>query len=558
MLVFGVTLLTLYGKIASLYIRAARDVKRINSVAHSPIYDQFSSVLTGLSTIRAFQRTHFYLNRMFGLIDNGAKSTWSLQLLSRWMSFRMGMLGAVFVTVVAVSILLGNIDSSLAGFALVFALRYTGILTRLLTNITSIELGFNAAERVLEYVELKTEPQDGDDAPAAWPSEGKIEVENLTVGYSEELPAVLKDINFDVKAGERIGVVGRTGAGKSTLAAVLFRLLEPRQGFVRIDGIDISKIKLSQLRKRLAIIPQDPFLFSGTLRSNLDLDDSVDDYDLQVVLRRVHLVDPRTGDPQRPSAYPPVEEAVAAVEPSPADAAVAAVENGTITPVPEQGLAPALTETTVSQASTAVEEPSAAAQGESDYANAFTDLSTPISTGGGNLSQGQRQLVCLARALLTRPKIVVLDEATSAVDRGTDGAIQESLRHDFAAGGCSVLVIAHRLSTVADFDRLLVLHEGRVAEFGTPAELLRAGMQMDAARTDGSGSGSGSGSAQGNEGENGKAPVKAADENGKAPVKTAGEDGVGTFWELVQRSAEKDKLLEMILGGEEASEAGGL
>ncbi len=521
-IVFAIILLTLYGKIASIYVRAARDLKRINSVSHSPIYDQFSSVLTGLSTIRAFHRTDFYMKRMFGLIDNGAKTTWSLQLLSRWMSFRMGMLGAVFVTAVAISVLLGDIDSSLAGFALVFALRYTNILVRLLTNVTSIELGFNAAERVLEYVELKTEPQDGDDAPAAWPSEGKIEVEKLTAGYSDELPAVLKEITFDVKPGERIGVVGRTGAGKSTLAAVLFRLLQLRQGSIHIDGIDISKIKLSQLRKRLAIIPQDPFLFSGTLRSNLDLDGSLDDYDLLVALRRVHLVDPQTGDPQRPSAYPPTEEDVAtATDP--------AIEEDDAQTLLEENPASALLEATAEPtaesqaAAAAAATAAAAAQNESDYTSAFTDLSTPVSTGGGNLSQGQRQLICLARALLTRPKIVVLDEATSAVDRGTDGAIQESLRHEFAAGGCSVLVIAHRLSTVADFDRLLVLHEGRVAEFGTPAELLRRGMAIDAARSKAS-----------------------SDADGAESANT--DDGAGLFWELVQRSAEKDRLVEMILG----------
>lgn len=496
------------------------------------------------------------MKRMYRLIDNGAKSTWALQLLGRWMSFRMGMLGAVFVTVVAIAILLGSADASLAGFALVFALRYTGTLTRLLTNMTSIELGFNAAERVLEYAELKTEPQGGDDIPAAWPSEGRIEVENLTVGYAETLPAVLKEITFDVKPGERIGVIGRTGAGKSTLAAVLFRMLEPRQGSIHIDGIDIAKVKLGQLRKRLAIIPQDPFLFTGTLRSNLDLEGSVDDYDLQVVLRRVHLIDPQMGDPQRPSTYAPASQDndnnndpsddLQVLEPEP----LSIPEESEVPLLADQDPAPGLAPTTIAAADETeaippVEETAAAAATtttsatEANYASAFTDLSTPISTGGANLSQGQRQLVCLARALLTRPKIVVLDEATSAVDRGTDGAIQESLRREFAAGGCSVLVIAHRLSTVADFDRLLVLREGRVAEFGTPKELLTRGMERDAANRSGSGSGSGGGG------------------GGDAAISAVGEDGAGAFWELVQRSAEKERLLEMILGKEAAVDLGG-
>jgi len=499
-------------------------VKRINAVAHSPIFDQFSSVLSGLSTIRAFKRTDFYMDRMFRLIDNGAKSTWALQLLSRWMSFRLSMLGVVFVTIVAISILFGGADASLAGFALFFALRYTGSLTMLLSLITSVELGFNAAERILEFIETDMEPQDGDDVPAAWPSEGKIEVKNVTVGYAETLPDVLKDISFEAKPGERIGIVGRTGAGKSTLAAMLFRLLELRQGSVHIDGVDTSKVKLKQLRSRLAIIPQDPFLFSGTLRSNLDLEGKIDDYDLQIVLRRVHLVDPETGDPERPSAYPPVDQTVAALPPpetaaptestplllSPQDLPAGAAGALPITPL---GASPQVPGTPAEP--TGAGAAASADQQEATYATAFTNLSTPISTGGGNLSQGQRQLVCLARALLSRPKIVLLDEATSAVDRGTDGAIQESLRREFAAGGCTVLVIAHRLSTVADFDRLLVLKEGRVAEFGTPAELLRNGM--------------------------------ARDEEGKL-AERAEDDGTGAFWELVQRSAERERLIDMILG----------
>ncbi|EJT81257.1 hypothetical protein GGTG_01241 [Gaeumannomyces tritici R3-111a-1] len=477
---FGLVLLALYARIAMEYISAAREVKRLNSVVWSPIYDQFSSVLTGLSTVRAFGRTDFYTNRMHNLIDTAAKTSWALSLSQRWMAFRMGVLGVFFVTTVAAAVALGHVDAALAGFSLTFALSYTSALTGLLQNMASIELGFNATERVLEYCDLKTEPQDGEDAPAAWPTEGRIEVENLTVAYKEELPPVLKDLTFTVESGERIGIVGRTGAGKSTLASVLFRLLEPRGGSVRIDNVDISKLKLSQLRSRLAIIPQDPFLFSGTLRSNLDMEGEMDDYQLQVVLQRVHLVKPESPDASRPSAYPLV--------PSPDGSAPAEATTG----------------------------------GDEGVGNAFKDLSMSISTGGANLSQGQRQLVCLARALLSRPKIVVLDEATSAVDRGTDAAIQESLREDFVAAGCTVFVIAHRLSTVADFDKILVLKDGRIAQMGTPAEILRAGMQA------------------------------AEEESGQGSEPRPDDAGDGAddraFWDLVRKSSEKEKLVEMILG----------
>ena len=174
----------------------------------------------------------------------------------------MGMLGAVFVTVVASAVALGGVDAALAGFSLSFAFHYTSALTSLLEAVTSLELGFNSCERVLEYIELERESEQGLDAPAAWPAEGRIEVKNLTASHASDLPPALSDINFSIGAGERVGIVGRTGAGKTTLSSVLFRLLEPNKGAIRIDGIDISTLKLTQLRKSLFIIPQDPFLFS--------------------------------------------------------------------------------------------------------------------------------------------------------------------------------------------------------------------------------------------------------------------------------------------------------
>ncbi|KAJ4392883.1 hypothetical protein N0V85_006789 [Neurospora sp. IMI 360204] len=261
-LFFVILLFALYVYIASNFIHVAREVKRLKSVSNSPIYDQFSSVLSGLTTIRAFKRTQSYTDNLYQLIDANSSANWAQQLLKRWMGFRMGMLGAVFVTIVASAVALGGVDAALAGFSLSFAFRYTSALTSLLEAVTALELGFNSCERVLEYIEVERESEQGLDAPAAWPAEGKIEVENLTASYARHLPPVLSDVNFRVGAGERVGIVGRTGAGKSTLASVLFRLLEPSRGSIRIDGLDISTLKLTQLRKSLVIIPQDPFLFS--------------------------------------------------------------------------------------------------------------------------------------------------------------------------------------------------------------------------------------------------------------------------------------------------------
>lgn len=514
-IIAGAILMVIYAQVASVYINVAREVKRLNSISHSPIYDQFASVLSGLSTIRAFQRTNFYMNRMFTLIDNANKTSWASNLSSRWMSFRLSMLGTIYVTAVAVMAVSGGVDAALAGFSLTFALRFSWRLTGLLQSMTSIELSFNAAERVIEYSEIETEPEYGRDAPAAWPEEGKIEVENLSVAYKDDLPPVLKNLDFSIKPGERIGIIGRTGAGKSTLASVFFRLLQPREGCVRIDNIDIAELKLTHLRSRLAIIPQDPFLFSGTLRSNLDMEGTKEDYEIQSTLQRVHLAKPTTSGratPQ-PAVVSHEETLVSTTE---------AVAN----PISTDSVAPAAAVGNMNEEPSTVIETVTETETEtetSDSTDIFNNLSMEISTGGGNLSQGQRQLVCLARALLARPKIVVMDEATSAVDRATDAAIQLSLRDSFAAAGCTVLVIAHRLSTVADFDRILVLEKGRMAEMGTPKELLERGMARE------------------------EKPVEGNNEEEEGEY-----DGTGAFWALVQSSAEKDKLMEMILGDQKA------
>jgi hypothetical protein len=255
------------------------------------------------------------------------------------------------------------------------------------------------------------------------------------------------------------------------------------------------------------------------------MEDNLDDHELIESLKRVHLIE-ADEDAESP-----------ATADTPAD---------TVASVSTSAVLPAVDSETATQASTAVEpeptliDPQPETPPLQDNSNIFTNLSTPVSTGGANLSQGQRQLVCLARALLKRPKIVVLDEATSAVDRGTDSNIQESLRKEFAAAGCTVLVIAHRLSTVADFDRVLVLEKGRVAEMGTPRELLVAGMKRAAEKV------VKSAAAAAQDGDADR------EEDASTLQSQDGDDvdGTGAFWELVQKSAEKEKLLDMVLGEE--------
>jgi ABC-type multidrug transport system fused ATPase/permease subunit len=422
-ILLSVALLSVCVYIAILYLHGAREVKRLESNAKSPVFEQFGSALTGVGTIRAFAKSDTYIERMFKKIDDHSTTFWHLWAFNRWMGWRMSLIGGFFATIVAIMIiLLPGIDASLAGFALSFALEYGSTVIWTIRHYTNLELDMNAAERIIEYSNIKTESLEGAEPPAAWPAEGRLEINDLVVGYAEDLPPVLKGLTFRVERNERIGVVGRTGAGKSSLTLALFRFLEAREGSIYIDGLDISKIKLHALRSRLAIIPQDPVLFSGTVRSNLDAFDERTDAELRDALERVHLVTPSAlatpGEPAESSA-------------------------------------------------------SATGSNSNQNINQFSSLLSPITEGGLNLSQGQRQLLCLARAIVSRPKIMVLDEATSAVDMATDTLIQRSIREEF--GDSTLIVIAHRLSTIADFDKILVLDDGKVAEFGTPKDLVKAG-----------------------------------------------------------------------------------
>lgn len=248
-----------------------------------------------------------------------------------------------------------------------------------------------------------------------WPAKGGIEVRDLEIKYAAELDPVLRGISFSVKPQEKIGVVGRTGSGKSTLALSFFRFVEASQGSIVIDGIDIKDLGTEDLRVNLTIIPQDPTLFSGTLRSNMDPFENFRDEDIFTALRRVHLLSNEDE---------------------------------------------ASTSNTLASDSTL----------EEVNANVFKDLDTPVTEGGKNFSQGQRQLLCLARALLKRSRIVLMDEATASVDFETDKAIQKTISTEFADS--TILCIAHRLHTVIEYDRILVLDQGKILEFDNPLVLL--------------------------------------------------------------------------------------
>jgi ABC-type multidrug transport system fused ATPase/permease subunit len=405
---------------AVFYLAGAREIKRLESNSRSPIFELFGATLTGVATIRAYGRVQEYTALFQKRVDVFAQRTFYNWVFNRWVGVRMSVLGAIFTTLVGVVVIsVRGIDAALAGFALSFSLSYTGNVIWALRRYSNTELDMNSTERIVEYTKLPIEDQGGAHPPAAWPTDGRVEVDDLYVTYAPDLPPVLKGITFDVKPRERVGIVGRTGAGKSSLTLALFQFIRATSGTIFIDGTDISKMNLCQLRRRMAIIPQDPVLFSGTIRSNLDSFNEFTDAELHEALQRVHLVS--------------------------------------------------------NMESSSDSRSSSAA---SDNANVFANLDSKVSEGGLNLSQGQRQLLysspapiyklptdhlcssCLARSIVSQPKILVLDEATSAVDMETDSLIQKSIQEEFT--DCTTLVIAHRLHTVIDYDRILVLGDGKV------------------------------------------------------------------------------------------------
>ncbi|KAI5478748.1 ATP-binding cassette transporter [Pseudohyphozyma bogoriensis] len=420
----GFALLSIvYFQTAVLFSKTARELRRLDSVSKSPLYSIYGEAIAGVAVIRAFGSSHRFMQLM---LDRTARN------VNRWLSIRFALLSAIVVGLTGVVLLLSNgkIDAALvgilalyvtigvtdsfaqAGFALTFSLNISTDMLFLTRRYTSLELAMVAVERVKEYSEIDQEAPEAPEVieprpPHHWPHSGEIHVEKLTIRYAPELPDVLHELSFSVGAGQKVGIVGATGCGKSTLALSFFRFVEAHSGRIVIDGIDIAKVGLKDLRSSMSIIAQDPTILSGTLRSTLDIFSEYTDQEIFDSLRRVHLLPPE-GEQQ-------VED-------------------------------------------------------EGANRSPFFDLSSEVSEGGSNFSQGQRQLLCMARALLKRNRLLLLDEATASVDYETDEKISNTIRQEFAES--TLLVIAHRLRTVIDFDRILVLDAGKIVEYDHPATLV--------------------------------------------------------------------------------------
>ncbi|XP_044107048.1 multidrug resistance-associated protein 1-like isoform X2 [Neovison vison] len=395
-----IPLMFLYLTIQRYYVASSRQIRRLAGASRSPIISHFSETLTGVSTIRAFGHEQRFIQQNKEVVNENLVCFYNNVISNRWLSVRLEFLGNLMVFFAALlAVLAGkSIDSAIVGLSISYALNITQSLNFWVRKACEIETNAVSIERVCEYENMDKEAPwiMSKRPPSQWPEKGIVEFINYQARYRDDLGLALRDITFQTHGEEKIGIVGRTGAGKSTLSNCLFRIVERSGGKIIIDGIDISTIGLHDLRGRLNIIPQDPVLFSGTLQMNLDPLDKYSDRELWEVLELCHLKDFVQSLPKK--------------------------------------------------------------------------LLHEISEGGENLSVGQRQLVCLARALLRKTKILILDEATASIDFETDTLVQTTIRKEFS--DCTILTIAHRLHSIIDSDRVLVLDSGRITEFETPQNLI--------------------------------------------------------------------------------------
>lgn len=424
-----------YYMVGKFYIRSSRDLKRLESIQRSPLFQQFGETLSGITTIRAYGDERRFIRDNMLRINTHSRPFIYLWAANRWLAFRMDFIGdlVAFFAGAFVVISIGKIDAGAAGLSLSYAVTFTENVLWLIRLYAMNEQNMNSVERIKEYLDVEQEAAAviEDTRPAAnWPSNGSVEFINYTTRYRSDLTPVLRNVSFKISPLEKVGIVGRTGAGKSSLALALFRGLEAEEGKILIDDVDIGLVGLQDLRESITIVPQDPTLFTGTIRSNLDPFNLFTDEDIFSALRRVHLIGAATSttNPSTPLVASRPATPALVLPDTPTEAA---------TPITNK--------------------------------NIFLNLSSPVTESGNNLSQGQRQLLCLARAMLKQPKVLMMDEATASIDYNTDTKIQETIRELKS----TIITIAHRLQTIVDYDKVLVLDKGEVVEYGHPHELLK-------------------------------------------------------------------------------------
>ncbi|KKZ59025.1 hypothetical protein EMCG_00890 [[Emmonsia] crescens] len=435
----------IYFTLGAIYLNSSRDLKRLESIQRSPLYQQFGETLTGIVTIRAYGDGARFIHDNHVLINTYNRPYLYLWASNRWLAFRVDVTGALvsFFTAAVIVMSVGEIDAGAAGLALTYAVTFTENVLWLVRLYAQNQQNMNSVERIEEYMEVEQEAEaiiPDRRPPTNWPTQGALQFDNYSTRYRPDLEPVLKNVTFSVQPGERVGIVGRTGAGKSSLALALFRGLEAESGRILLDNVDIGQIGLKDLREAITIVPQDPTLFTGTIRSNLDPFGLLTDDQIFTALRRVHLI----GSP------------------------TSACASGSVTPVtPSNPLLDNNNNNNNSNSSNS-SDPDLPSRLR-DNKNIFLNIHSPISESGTNLSQGQRQLLCLARALLKSPKVLMMDEATASIDYATDAKIQDTLRQ---LKDNTIITIAHRLQTIIDYDKVLVLDHGEIVEYDGPWQLI--------------------------------------------------------------------------------------
>ncbi|KAJ4353706.1 Transporter of the ATP-binding cassette (ABC) [Didymosphaeria variabile] len=486
-LIAGFFISVLYALIGMFYLNSSRDLKRLESVHRSPLYQQFGETLSGMTTIRAYGDERRFIRENLTKINTQHRPFIYLWAANRWLAFRVDVVGALVSFFAGVFVVrnVGRIDAGAAGLALTYAVTFTENVLWFVRLYSANEQNMNSVERVKEYLDVDQEapaviPENS--PPTNWPSRGAVEFINYSTRYRPDFDLVLRNVTFKVKPGEKVGVVGRTGAGKSSLALALFRALEAEEGKIIVDDIDVGLIGLQDLRKNIVMVPQDPTLFSGTIRSNLDPFGSFTDEEIFQALREVHLISTSSAATSGATTPEGASTPKAIEIPNPTTGAVVSDVNAsysasTVNPSSilanrdwEHGEAPDDT-IIIMPSGAATNNPAGAAALalNADNKNPFRNLNSPVTESGSNLSQGQRQLLCLARALLKAPKVLLMDEATASIDYATDTKIQETIREIKN----TTITIAHRLQTIIDYDKVLVLDKGSVIQFGDPHDLIK-------------------------------------------------------------------------------------
>lgn len=384
------------------YLPSARELSRLVGVTKAPVIQHFAETISGSMTIRSFDQESRFCETSVKLINEYSQPGFYSAATMEWLSFRLDLLSSITFAcslIFLISVPTGLIDPGIAGLAVTYGLNLNMLQSWMIWNLCNMENKMISVERILQYTCIPSEPPlviEEDRPDRYWPSYGQVNIEDLQVRYAPHMPLVLRGITCTFPGGKKTGIVGRTGSGKSTLIQALFRIVEPATGQINIDGISISSIGLHDLRSKLSIIPQDPTMFEGTVRSNLDPLEEYTDEQIWEALDKCRL-----GDEVRK-------------------------KDG--------------------------------------------KLDSIVTENGENWSMGQRQLVCLGRVLLKRSKVLVLDEATASVDTATDNLIQQTLREHFSDS--TVIIIAHRITSVIDSDMVLLLSHGLVQECDSPLKLL--------------------------------------------------------------------------------------